>query len=114
MYTTRGTSKRRVERTQRNKAHLSNALEIETLEQWRRIGVGDIDICVPWDTLVKVFGSACRTIVFGQVENARDGDRASDAEGETTGDGDGERSGGDIDSTRVDALLAGDRPSLGL
>ena len=47
-----------------------NALEIETLGRWRRIGDGDIDIYVPWDTLVKVFGSACRTIVFGQVKKA--------------------------------------------
>ena len=47
-----------------------NALEIETLESVGRIDVGDIDIYVPWDTLVKVFGSACRTIVFGQVKKA--------------------------------------------
>ena len=90
-----------------------NAPEIEMPErayQWRKVSVNNVNVYVPWTTLVEVLKSASRKLTFGQAKNNCDADCARDVEGETDdGDGDtgGTTSGSSIDSAQVNkALLA--------
>jgi len=80
--------------------------------RWRKVSVDGGDVYVPWNAPVEVLGTANRRIVFGRVERG-DEAIAPSVEGETAGgrgdgrDGDanGMTSGGDADSTRVEAAL---------
>ena len=79
-----------------------NAPEIEMPEhayQWRKVSVNNVNVYVPWNTLVEVLKSTSRKLTFGQAKNICDADCARDVEGETDDDGDGDSDDGDTGGT---------------
>ena len=96
-----------------------NATEIATAKpasRWRRVGVGDVNVHLPWNAPVEALG---RTFEFRRLKRAgeaiapsvegktaRDDDGDGDPNGGDgdSGDGDGTASGNGVDSSRVKAV----------
>ena len=101
-----------------NSPYMTKIAMLKSTCQWKRVGVGDINVCLRWNAPVEVSG---QTFAFGEVES---GDEAivPVVEGETACNGDGDSSGDDgdvdmdsttsgsnVDSIRVEvAQLAGE------
>ena len=115
---TESVSTHQVDAQMRNSPYMTKIATAKSIHHWRKVSVDGGNVYLPWNVPIEVLG---RTFAFGEVESRGEA-IAPGSEGETAqraGDGDGDRdskddgkegttSGGDVDSTRVEAaLLAG-------
>ena len=105
----------RIKSRTRNSPNGRNTATPKRPRRWKRVSTGGVDAYVPRNAPVAPIEAASRIFVFGRPESGDEaiapsveGERAGDGDGDgnrDVGDANGTTSGGDADSTRVEAAL---------